>query len=241
MNDIRFSGVSAFSYIWNITEKKLIPYRLFYAIRAGVIGCICGYKVKVVDVRNYLKMNSCEDAYFNKAFKRRMRRHNIQGLLLNRNIEVKNCHSRCYTFPARSNVRMDTLARNTVDSNDFYHHTPIYPHPLPHVRMGMNIAAPPIIDPNGFYNRHIGNAPLPYYSPWLSSTPPPYSHPLPQHKSKRMHMHTMAPPVVIPANSLYLDNDYDLPYSRHRPLYYWNNTTPRISCSRNRVSDCVIL
>lgn len=66
MNEVKFSGRAAFSYIWSENEKKSTFRRLCSAIGAGIVGCIFGYRVNVAEVEGLLIKTEHGTAYFKK-------------------------------------------------------------------------------------------------------------------------------------------------------------------------------
>lgn len=81
--EFTFSGVAAFSYVWHKEKKTPCFQRFCFSLHAGVIGCIFGYKVSVLEVNDYLNNNKyddrCKSAYFNKEFKKKLKTHDIKN------------------------------------------------------------------------------------------------------------------------------------------------------------------
>lgn len=75
MNEITFSGISAFSYVWNKNEQESVVRRLCSAIRAGVVGCFFGYKVKMDEVNTCIGLKTHENSYFKKEVNRKIQYH----------------------------------------------------------------------------------------------------------------------------------------------------------------------
>ena len=84
MNTIRFSGVSAFSYVWNKNDKESDFYRFYSAARSGLSGFICGYKVNVLDVQNFLRENNnltkYKNTFFYKEFHKKIENRHVENL-----------------------------------------------------------------------------------------------------------------------------------------------------------------
>lgn len=76
MNEVTFSGIATFSYVWNKNEERSALYRFFYALGAGIVGCTFGYKVNVSEVFIYLK--EYKKTYFSKEFNRKIESRNVK-------------------------------------------------------------------------------------------------------------------------------------------------------------------
>ncbi|MCK5893702.1 MAG: hypothetical protein KAG53_04685 [Endozoicomonadaceae bacterium] len=76
MNEVKFSGISAFSYVWNKNKEESYLHRFCSALAAGIVGFCFGYKVNIDEVKSVLIQH--ERAYFNTEYKKELAERHIK-------------------------------------------------------------------------------------------------------------------------------------------------------------------